>query len=57
MTQNPFAHVNAETPQFRFLERYTAVFSAKTSETEREDEVRKVMYCQKAKTMETTPPT
>ena len=57
LAQNPFADVITNSYNFKLLERYTVVLYDKGSNIEGIDEARKILYCQKDKTMETIPPT
>ena len=57
MAQNPFADVGTESYHFKLLERYTVVLYDKSSNVENIDKARKILYCQKDKTMESIPPT
>ena len=57
MAQNPFADVGTESYHFKLLERYTVVLYDKSSNVENIDKARKILYCQKDKTIESIPPT
>ena len=57
VAQNPFTDLDKESYHFKLLERYTVVLYDKSSDVEWVDEARKILYCQKEKTMENIPPT
>ena len=57
MALNPFAKIDIHTSHFKVLEHFTVILYDKTSDLEHVNEARKVLFCQKERTMEKLPPT
>ena len=57
MALHPFADVNIHSTHFQVLEQFTVFLYDKTSDVEHVNEARKVLFCQKERTMEKLPPT
>ena len=52
MALHPFADVNIHSTHFQVLEQFTVFLYDKTSDVEHVNEARKVLFCQKERTME-----
>jgi 5'-3' exonuclease len=54
---HPYTDIKVDSQDFQLLERFTVIMYDKTSELEHVNETRKMLFCQKGKTMEALPPT
>ena len=57
MASNPHVPLNIESEEFNLLECFCVIIYDKTSSLEYVNEARRVLFCQKSRTMETIPPT
>ena len=57
MALNPYKHMDLDSQHFQILEHFTVLLYDKTSSLESVNEVRRVLFCQRNKTMENIPPT